>query len=514
MRGVLVYSGWSSRRRPFPWFVLRSVSVMTAFGPTLLVAISLVLAGGAGEVTAHAAVAAPIAVLTEGVWHGRQGQGEVAYEFTLRNGGLTVTIHMLREGKKTWEFPPQRVQLEEDRIVIGSGSPPTFRGRVDADAGRIDAELDFGPNASPMRVELTRVALTDLPMLRARPATEEGEPAYQWLKPELLEDGWETASPETVGIDSASVDATLRAIIHGDAGVLHSFLVARHGKLVIEEYFHGYGRDDLHELQSATKSVSSLLIGIAIDQGRIDGVTTPVRGFFPERSQAAGRGWDDLQLRHLLTMTAGLDWRSAEVDGFSAPGTDRFRDVLTRSVVTPPGSRFRYVSREINLLAGVLRSSTGQHADVFAAQHLFAPLGVSEWNWDRNKYDGYPSMAGTLDLRPRDMAKIGQLILDGGVWRGRRIVSEDWIRESTRSHVDAGRGFEGYGFLWWLLQRPEEIDGPVLQARGLGSQFIVVVPSENVVLTTTGGNHANGKMDAIMGLLAQLLLPGIGPASP
>ncbi len=165
----------------------------------------------------------------------------------------------------------------------------------------------------------------------------------------------------------------------------------------------------------------------------------------------------------------------------------------------------------VNLLAGVLRKATGEHAEAFAETTLFGPLGITEWDWDYAKTDGFNLMDGSLRLRPRDMAKIGVMVMNGGVWQGRQVLEEEWVRRSLTPYLSAGSGGEGYGYLWWTMEVPGP-DGRPIQvafANGWGSQFILLFPEMDLVVVTTGGNQENGKHLAIGEVLIRELMPGV-----
>ncbi len=291
-------------------------------------------------------------------------------------------------------------------------------------------------------------------------------------------------------------------------------ILIRDGKLVLEEYFHGYDRHDLHAIQSCTKSVASLLVGIAIDRGEITGVDVPVFEYFPVHADLRTPEWDAVTLRHLLTMSAGLDWSPREVFTVRGTGPKLFRRVLSRRVVDEPGTRFLYVGANVNLLAGVLHHATGQHADEFAGRYLFGPLGIQGWDWDQAKVEGYPSMAGTLQLRPLDMAKLGQLVLNEGRWKDTQVVSSGWIRESTARAMTMGQGpnRDEYGYLWWRPPMPDDgTSERILVASGWGSQFIHILPQLDAVLVTTGGNNFNGRTGDLGAVLRRHLKPAFEP---
>jgi CubicO group peptidase (beta-lactamase class C family) len=445
--------------------------------------------------------------LTRGYWHGSIGPHDFIYEFRASDGILSGETHQIENGHQRTVAEMTKVSFDGTIIEITYSALPPYRGEVDLETDRITGGH---PNSGAYEnLSLTRVDPSRWPMVAAKSPPTPGEPQYAWVQPVESNDGWKTGSPEDVGVEPAAIGRTVAAVISGDAGWIHSLLIVLTGKLVVEEYFHGWEADDLHRIASCTKSISSLLVGIAIDRGEIDGVEVPLLDFFPERRTNAGEGWDALRLDHLLTMSMGLDWTAHEADTFPPRGQDPLADVIARNVQTAPGTQFQYVSRNMNLLSGILLRATGSHADAFAAEHLFAPLGINSWHWENNKYEGHPDMTGTLKLRPRDMAKLGMLVLDKGLWEGRQVVSSDWIRESTSAKFHPSAEDE-YGYLWWGFDDPPPgIDF----ASGIGSQFIVVIPAFDMVLVTTGANEYNNKHPAILGVIKEHLAPGLRRAS-
>lgn len=150
------------------------------------------------------------------------------------------------------------------------------------------------------------------------------------------------------------------------------------------------------------------------------------------------------------------------------------------------------------------------HADAFAAEVLFQSLGITDWDWEVGKAYDYPSLEGRLELRPLDMAKIGQLVLDDGLWNGRRIVSEQWLRDAAEPVVTPDGERQRFGYLWGVLPASfENATRPVVSFAGWGSQFIHVIPDLDMVIVTTGGNQYSGKTFAIDGVLVRQLLPGV-----
>lgn len=312
---------------------------------------------------------------------------------------------------------------------------------------------------------------------------------------------WPEAAPAAHGLDKALLEA-LAARIQAEEGVrdLHSLLIARNGHLVFERYFEGYDAGRRHMLQSVSKSVTSALIGIAIGRGEIQGVDERVLGFF--ESTDGIENLDDrkraMRLEDLLTMRSGTDYHER---GAGSPhsklnalprGWDRF--VLSRPMTHDPGTRFQYDSGAVILMSSLLKARTGHHADSYAERHLFGPLGIERTKWYRNE-EGHPHTGGGLDLRPRDMARFGQLYLQGGRWDGRQVVPESWVRTSTSQHVEfanARGGAVGYGYLWWILPPSPAGAGhePIYGAFGFRAQYIFVIPEHQMVVVFTGGTRS------------------------
>jgi CubicO group peptidase (beta-lactamase class C family) len=344
---------------------------------------------------------------------------------------------------------------------------------------------------------------SDLPGFRALPGTG----PYVYREPVPGDDGWPVASPEDVGLDRGALEALVNAVARDEAGLIHSLLVVRNGRLVLDEYFHGFGRDDAHRLASTTKSISSLLVAAALDRGLIADLDVPLLHFFPEAGGAAGPEWKAETLHHLMSMSMGLDWTPAEAESVHGTGPGFFARVLGRGIVDEPGSRWDYVSANVDLLAGVIHRATGKQADVFAREVLFEPLGIRAYDWDYGKVDGYPQMDGTLRLRPRDLARIGTMVASGGRWNGKQVIGRMWIDEFTRRHFETGEALSGYGDLWWLGElRSGTGMEPVIAANGWGSQFIAIFPRLDLVVVTTGGNEDNGRHLDIGPVLADCLL--------
>jgi CubicO group peptidase (beta-lactamase class C family) len=335
--------------------------------------------------------------------------------------------------------------------------------------------------------------------------------------PAAQDDGWRVASE---GVDRAALRQMADRLASSDANV-HSVLVARGGALVFERYFQrsdeidgrlvdkvAFDQKTLHNVKSVSKSVAALALGVALDRGLIASVDEPVLNFFPDLADLRSPEKDALLLRHVLTMSVGLSWVEA------VPGNDEDNDesrmhmardpvryVLSLQTVAPPGREFFYNTGALTLLSAIVRKATGGPLDEFAREALFKPLGIDDFEWVRVKGD--TDAGGGLRLRPRDMAKIGQLVLSGGLWNGSQIVSKAWIDASTSPKLDAtGQYF--YGYLWWLGR--SWLNGREVRwigALGRGGQSIRIVPDLDLVVVVTAGYYQD------YGARAQLVLTGV-----
>ncbi|MGD2124102.1 MAG: serine hydrolase [Gemmatimonadota bacterium] len=450
--------------------------------------------------------------LTEGVWEFQGGPTLFLWEFMAdSSGNYSCLVHDFYGGRKYMETPCASVSLDWDYLELRMSTGTRYQGRVELERGRIDGRLLY-PDGSSLEAPFYWAPLADHPELLARPP---GSETYAYSSPRDLDDGWILGNAADYGVDPVAIDETVQAILSGGAGVIKSLLIARRGTLLAEEYFYGYGPDHLFPIASCTKSVSSLLVGLAVQEGLIPGVGEPLLNFFPQERAAAAEGWEDLTLEQLLTMSLALNWSPEEAESVHGTGPEAFRQILARTVAGRPGVDWAYVNMNVNLLAGVLRQATGEQAEAFAARTLFGPLGITEWDWDPMKTEGFNLMDGSLRLRARDMARIGVMVANGGEWQGQRIVAEDWIRNSIRPHLSADDPDWRYGYLWWTREVPISGGGSVhaVMANGWGSQFIFLFPELDLVIVTTGGNQENGKHLAIGEVLLRELLPGVSLAA-
>jgi len=337
---------------------------------------------------------------------------------------------------------------------------------------------------------------------------------------------WQTASAEELQLDPALMNRLVQHAREELFPNLHALIVVKDDKIAMEEYFGDYDASTPHYIASVTKSAGSLLIGIAMDQGLLPGLEEGVLDMrlpdlFPEYKDIfdADPRKKEIRLRHVLTMTAGFEW-----DELSHPYDDprndwaRVRDasdpvrfILEQPLTHDPGEVFYYSGGLSTLLAHLLESKTKTGAADFAKQYLFEPLGIHDYEWWHLE-GGLIDTPGGLTMRPRDMAKLGRLCLDAGMWNGKPIVSRAWITESTREQV-MNEGSPNYGFQWWCGDFHYGGRSVYLYAAsGHGGQKIFVVPKFRlvVVLTHTVFGNPLGEFHN-NAILSRYILPAADP---
>jgi CubicO group peptidase (beta-lactamase class C family) len=350
--------------------------------------------------------------------------------------------------------------------------------------------------------------------------------------PVARDDGWPVASiNEDKLIDRAALCRMADRLAASSDANVHAVLVARSGKLVFERYFRGsdeingrpvgkvtFDADTLNNVKSVSKSVASLAVGIAIDRGLIGSVNEPVLSFFPELSDLRSPEKERIQLLHALTMSMGLEWVEATPSNEGNNDEERMhmapdpcRYVLGLAATAPAGQDFFYNTGALTLVSAIIRKATGRPLDEFARATLFEPLGITGVEWTRVKGDS--DAGGGLRLRPRDMAKIGQLVLAGGRWNDRQVVSKAWIDASMTPRLDA-TGVYFYGYLWWLgrsLFNGREVHWA--GALGRGGQSIRIVPELDLVVVVTAGYYQDYSPQAfqVQSGIFRDVLRGISP---
>jgi len=420
------------------------------------------------------------------------------------------------------------------------GPAMQYRVTREGDAVRFTAGANPAPDAATLQA--TYLAATDrlrirwedlgteIELARANDETAAGyfprphyEAPYAYAAPAPTGDGWSTASAGEAGLDEAALTRMVQGIINGDPAdrrpsLIHSMLVAYRGKLVLEEYFFGYEPDRTHDLRSAGKTFSSVLLGAAMRGGNDIRPESKIFELMAAREPLPFANPDprksEITLAQLMTHSAGL---ACNDNDDASPGnentmqtqnaqTDWWKYTLDLPMAFDPGKRYAYCSANINLVGGALTVATETWLPELFEQRVARPLQFGEYHWNLMPNDeGY--LGGGAFLRPRDFLKLGQAYLNGGVWNGKRIVDAAWVKESTapRIHVSpdtTGYSAEEFGEYYWeaddayawhlgKLHAGSRVTD-TYAATGNGGQLLIVVPEFELAVVFTGGNYMQG----------------------
>ena len=349
---------------------------------------------------------------------------------------------------------------------------------------------------------------------------------YAYRAPPPLRDGWPTGTLDEARIDRPAIERLVQSILETpmdstDAPQIHALLVARHGRLVLEEYFHGYSRERLHDTRSAAKSISAITIGAAMRAGAPLTLASPVYqvmngGRFPAELEPQKRA---MTLEHLLTMSSGYfcDDGNDEAPGNEERMTnqeeepDYYRYTLAVPQATPPGENSVYCSASPNLALGMLGAATHETPLRSFDRLVAGPMQIRRYAWVLDPL-GRPYGGGSVQVLPRDFLKLGQLMLNGGSWAGRRSLDPAFAAAATSPHYHLASVY--YGYLWWIEDFPYK-DRIVrsFSARGAGGNLVTVVPQLDLVIATMAGNYfSRTQIDYTNPLIARSILPAVREA--
>ncbi|MBN1948353.1 MAG: serine hydrolase [Candidatus Cloacimonetes bacterium] len=374
-----------------------------------------------------------------------------------------------RISKIDFDFPYFSMKIENLTV------PVKYTGEMSADKTRLIGEFIYvNPHIESAKLTLIKSG-TD------QKKVEE----YSYSIPVCEEFPCKNVSE--AGLDKNLLEDMINSLRHQKYGMINSVLIYKDNTLVLEEYLGGFSRNKLHQMQSVTKSITSLLIGIAIDKGLIGSIDDNITAYIAETEWSTG--WEKVTIRHLLTMTSGVNWENSKTD--ADLGT---AEILGKPIIYEPGSRFEY-NAAMQLLAEILVNASGKSVADFAKENLFLPLGIINYKWGKSADNNYHLCTGALQLTSLDLLKIGILVKQKGRWNNIQIISEHWIEEATSIQVKIPRNRDQhYGYLWWqgkVKLRSGRIDS--IFAHGMGSQFIFIIPDRDMIIITTGNNFYNHK---------------------
>ena len=443
-----------------------------------------------------------------GVWRGTVAPREesVTLYMDVRADSCAVVIAVFRNPDGNFGNAKFTIAAQGARFkLLGIDNGATLlEGDYDAKHDRILLPIPDGLPLPELHttLELTRQSRDQAVGYYSRTPAEAH---YVYRRPIAEGDGWRTASLGAVGLDEARISALVQKILDTDpwpqtAPLVQGLLIARHGKLVLEEYFYGFDKERPHDLRSAGKTFASVFAGIAIDHGAKFGPQTPVYSLFPEYASVANPDprKQRMTVEHLMTMTSGFD--CDENGNENAPGnegkmqsqttqSDWYKFMLDQPLAAAPGDVFAYCSGAVNLIGGIVRNTTQTWLPEFFDRYLARPLQMRSYHMNLTPSgEGY--LGGGLHIRPRDELKLGQVYLDGGVWNGKRIVSKKWVNISTALHPMNAHGRDGYD---WHLNDIKLGDRVFKEydASGNGGQLMMVIPELDLAVMFTAGNYGN-----------------------
>lgn len=394
---------------------------------------------------------------------------------------------------RRWDggFPWFNVRNAGDNLELSDPATGKVVFNQPYDAAKRTITMDFG---SPFDLKPTTPA-----QARGYLPRPPSDPPYTYRKPVAGSDGWPVATAASVGMSDSMLAALVRRIIavdpnERDAPLIHSVLVARKGKLVLEEYFFGYTGADVHDIRSAGKTFTGLMAGIAIDEGKFN-IDTPVYAVLDSLARRSDPQRAKVTVGNLLTHTSGL---ACNDDDQNSPGNedklwggqlpDWYGYTLGLPMASEPGTTYAYCSAGINLAGAVVAATTGTTLLEYFYQNVSLPMQMSTWHMPLMP-DGRAYSGGGIYMRPRDLVKLGQVYLNGGTWNGTRIVSRKWVEQSVMPRVTVpDSSQDGYA---WHLHTLRHNGAPYREydASGNGGQLMIVLPELDIVVAFTAGNY-------------------------
>ncbi len=390
--------------------------------------------------------------------------------------------------------------------------------------GRLDYKID---KAGPLALNHFSATLSRDPAqtaaFRAPRLDSDGNrvTSYSYRVPAARPDGFPTASAASQGVNEDRLEELVHAILQQDGDVngpqVESILIVRNGKLILEEYFWGQWADNPHEISSCTKSLTAMITGAAWDRGLVD-LEKFVTDYFPDYTDSLwAKERYPITVRHILAMDSGTQWDDTSSAGRPSLLLLASRDIadymLNMPLVATPGTRYNYDNGLPALQGLLIERATGEALDAFADRTVLRPLGITNYSWVKTHDHGRPLAAGGFIMRPLDAAKLGQVMLDDGMWRGKRILSSAWVKHSTVQQTSSDD--YPYSFYWHLTNEKhrhiEKIDG--YSAMGQGGQFIMILPGQRTVIVI---NSAAWRMLALsrdkgtpLGLISAYIVPAL-----
>lgn len=389
-------------------------------------------------------------------------------------GNLQAKIQSNKENRKL-HFTIEKVSIDGNDIDF----------KITADRFALSAtyqsvtkklSIHYGNTNSKRKRQLTKHRKNEWKGYTPRPVNKK----YEYIIPQPVDALIQTASIEDVGLNR-SLLVFMDSINNGAYEHIHSIIITKNKKLVFEEYFHGYHRDYLHDIRSAFKSITSLVVGKAMMKNSTLKLSNTILEYYPEY-KILDTQKKNITIHHALEMSSGLE--NEDEDKMQWENDDWVKYKLDHPIIDKPGEKYVYSDGGINLLSGVLQKSTKQYLPLFIQKELLSPMGINKFQMLTSPV-GRGYLAGHFYLRPIDFTRFGLLMLNKGKWNGKQIITESWIEESTQPKIKPH-----HGYMWKLFER--NVGGKkmkTIEAWGNGGQFLVIIPEIEMTITFTGGNY-------------------------
>ncbi|HAS41483.1 MAG TPA: hypothetical protein DCS93_13460 [Microscillaceae bacterium] len=433
---------------------------------------------------------------------GWEGNREVQFQqltlfLIIRRDQKTGTLkshiynHERNQGTFIWI---EKTEQKGRKVFVTLDGLPNLKGTLSQDGKTLDMPIHYyGLQGKVFRkVDPTKE-------VRMQPRL--GQKTYAYTRPKQINDGWQTASLKDMGADMGKIKEMIEAILTKKYPSLHSVLITYKSKLVLEEYFYGYHREQLHDTRSAGKSFASAMIGLALDRNLLTSIDQKVVDLFPQYKGQI-KNMDErkkrLRIRDLMTMSPGLDCNDDRDESLGNENVfydDREPDDWTKytldlPMVNEPGKKAFYCSAGVNLLGQIVGNVAGKPNYEFIHEHLFEPLGIRRFTFYLTP-KGHGYQGGGMFFRPRDLAKFGQVYLNEGTWNGKRLLSKAWVQATGKGQSTMyNHPYKNYGYNWWVHRfKVGNQTYESFHASGNGGQLIFVVPSLQLVVAFNAGNY-------------------------
>lgn len=414
-----------------------------------------------------------------GFWeHKADSVWKYIYEYRINNDqNLFGIVHNYYYGIKDSETQTEKTTIRFPELILQFGAPSNMKQVfiIDTVKNTMVSEIEL-PDQSKIKMVYHKLSSSQPDGVFPRKLQ-----ITDYSPPVLLNDGISVQDLSENKNIIQSIDSAISQIVNKDYGIIFSLLISHKDRLIVEEYFYDHDVNTLENQSSVTKSIVALLTMAAIDDNYIKGLDENINAYLDFNSS------QEITIENLLSMKAGMQLDEEEAWRYS---DNRLHTLLSREIINKPGTVLSYDNGIPNILNAIIFNATNKQADQYAADRIFKEIGISNYNWEIAKQNGFPDGSGTLQLSSRDMLKFGLLVLNKGKWAGKTIIEEESINKLSVRHTWLDEYKMGYGLLWWIKDiKINKKQNEVIYASGSGGRFIIVIPELEIAAVITGGNY-------------------------